>query len=89
MCLWKSEDDLWDLFLFCCVGSRGQIQVLRLGGKGLYMLSHPVHSGTNNSNCRKLRSRKRFDAYSSHAYFGVVMVKISNMSSSMRFCVCV
>lgn len=31
---------------------------LRLGGKGLYMLSHPVPSGTNNSNCRKLRSMK-------------------------------
>lgn len=31
---------------------------LRLGHKGLYTRNHPVHSGTNNPNCGKLRSMK-------------------------------
>lgn len=44
-CLWGSEANLWEVFLsFYHVGPREQIQVIRLGRKFSYPLSHLAHS---------------------------------------------
>lgn len=40
MHLWRSEDNLQKLILSYCMDSGTQTQVLRLGGKFLYLLSH-------------------------------------------------
>lgn len=38
--MWKSEKNLWVLDLFYHLGSKDQTQVISLGGKCVYLLSH-------------------------------------------------
>lgn len=40
MYVWRQEDNLWELALSYCRGSRDQTQATRLGNKCLYLLSH-------------------------------------------------